>query len=587
MVHATAAVSTAAGRPREPVENIDVARVFLEVADLLEMQDANPFRVRAYRAAARTMETLPVPAASLAAEGKLDELPGIGADLAGKIQTILDTGTLPLVAELASKIPESVVELMKIPGLGPKRARQIYDTLGVTSLQELEVAAKAGRLRQLKGVKASLEQRILKGIADLQKTAGRWRLAEADASVQPLLKFVRTAPSLTRLELAGSYRRRLETVGDIDLLATASRPAGVAKRFAAYPGVSDVQAMGPTRCSVRLRCGLQVDLRIVPRACFGAALHYFTGSKAHNIAIRTLGVKRGLKISEYGVFRGARRIGGREEREVFGAVGLPWIPPELREARGEIEAAQEGRLPALVELGDIRGDLQMHTSYTDGKTDLEAMVAACRARGYEYMAVTDHTRAVRVAGGLTRRDFLRQFREIDRLRRRFSDITILKGAEVDILDDGSLDLDEPTLSELDLVVVAVHSQFNQSKAAMTRRIVRALRHRHVQILAHPTGRIIGKREPYPLDLSQVIKAAADHGVWLEINAQPDRLDLADTQIRMAHEAGARLVIDTDAHRAEELAFMHYGVDQARRGWCVAGDVVNTRTLTALRSLMRR
>jgi DNA polymerase (family 10) len=587
MPTAATAAADAAERVREPVENIDIARVFLEVADLLEMQEANPFRVRAYRAAARTMETLPVSAASLAASGKLEELPGIGADLAGKIRTILETGTLPLVAELASKIPESVVELMKVPGLGPKRARQIYETLGVTSLQELDAAARAGRLRQLKGVKASLEERILKGIADLQKTAGRWRLAEADALVQPLLKFVRTAPSLTRLELAGSYRRRRETVGDIDLLAVASRPATVAKRFADYPGISQVQALGPTRCSARLRSGLQVDLRIVPRACFGAALHYFTGSKAHNIAIRTLGVKRGLKISEYGVFRGRRRIGGREEREVFAAVGLPWIPPELREARGEIEAAGEGRLPALVELEDIRGDLQVHTTYTDGKSAPDEMIAACRALHYEYVAITDHTKAVRVAGGLSRRDFLRQFREIERLQRRFDDITILKGAEVDILEDGTLDLDERTLSELDLVVVAVHSQFNLSKSAMTRRIVRALRHRRVQLLVHPTGRIIGKREPYQLDLAQVIKAAADHGVWLEINAQPDRLDLADAQIRLAHEAGVHLVIDTDAHRTDELAFMRHGVDQARRGWCQAKNIVNTRTLTALRSLMRR
>jgi DNA polymerase (family 10) len=358
------------------------------------------------------------------------------------------------------------------------------------------------------------------------------------------------------------------------------------KRFIEYSRVKQVQARGTTRSAVTLDCGLQVDLRVVPAASFGSALHYFTGSKSHNIAVRALGLKRGLKINEYGVFKAGRRIGGRTEEQVFRAVGLPWIPPELREATGEIEAARKGALPRLIELSDIRGDLQVHTTYTDGANDLAEMVEAARKRGYQYVAITDHTKSVRVAGGLTRGQFHRQFKEIDRLQKRLDGITILKGAEVDILEDGTLDLDEATLAELDIVVAAVHSKFNLSRTAMTRRIVHALRHRHVQILGHPTGRLLGRREPYPVDLAEVVKAAADHGVALEINAQPERLDVSDVQARAVHEAGVRLVISTDAHRVEELACMRYGVDQARRAWCEARHVLNTLSLDRLRAALR-
>ena len=366
-----------------------------------------------------------------------------------------------------------------------------------------------------------------------------------------------------------------------------TRSRAVADAFLGYPDVKQVLARGETKCSVRLRSGLQVDLRIVPRSSYGAALHYFTGSKPHNIAIRLLGVKRHLKINEYGVFRGTRQIGGRTEAEVFEAVGLPWIPPELRENRGEIEAARARRLPRIVEAADIRGDLQMHTDATDGKNTLAEMVAACEARDYEYIAITDHTNAVRVAGGLTKAGFHNQSRAIDALRKRISKPAVLKGAEVDILDDGSLDLDDDTLAELDVVIVSVHSRFNMSKAEMTRRIVRALQHPRVHILGHPTGRLIGKREPYPVDMTEVIKTASDYGVLLEINAQPGRLDLNDLHIQMARQAGVKLVINTDAHRIQELDCMRYGVDQARRGWCEAKDVANTCRATAFRKLIEK
>jgi DNA polymerase (family X) len=574
-------------RPAKPVENIDIARIFEEVADLLEIQGENTFRVRAYRAAARTIQTLTVSAASVAEQNRLDELPGIGADLAGKIRTILETGTLPLLEELTHKIPEGLVQMLRIPGLGPKRAKGIYDELGVTTIDALETAARCGRLRTLPGIKATTEQKILQGIAALRGHAARWRLDEADAYVQPFLAHLNASPTVSHLEVAGSYRRRKDTVGDVDILAVSSKPRTVVKRFTTYNRVKDVQAEGPTRSSVTLDCGLQVDLRVVPAASFGSALHYFTGSKSHNIAVRALGLKHGLKINEYGVFRRTRRIAGRTEEEVYKAVALPWIPPELREARGEIEAARAGQLPHLIALSDIRGDLQVHTSATDGVNSLEEMVEAARRCRYEYIAITDHTKAVRVAGGLTRGDFHRQFKAIDRLQKQHPEITVLKGAEVDILDDGSLDLGDDTLAELDVVIVAVHSKFNLSRASMTKRIVQALRHRYVHILAHPTGRLLGRREAYHVDFDQIVKVAADHGVALEINAQPERLDLDDVQARAAHEAGAHLVINTDAHRVEELGYMRYGVDQARRAWCEPRHVLNTLTLDKLRSVLRK
>ena len=572
---------------RPEVENLDIGRIFEEIADLLEIQGENQFRVRAYRTAARTIETLGVPAASLAREGHLEELPGIGSDLAGKIRTILDTGTLPLLRQLTAKTPESVVQMLRIPGLGPKRVKQIYDRLHIKTLDALEAAARNKRLRTLPGIKDATELKIIQGIAELRGHGGRWRLTDADAYVHSLVADLQAGGAVSRIEVAGSYRRRRDTVGDLDILAVSSRPRTVARQFVNLPRVKEVRAEGSTRSSVVLDCGLQVDLRVVPAVSFGAALYYFTGSKSHNIAIRALGLKKGLKINEYGVFRGTRRVGGRTEEQVLAAVGLPWIPPELREARGEIEAAQQGTLPRLIELSDIRGDLQVHTSDSDGVNDLGEMIEAAHRRGYEYVAITDHTKAVRVAGGLTRGRFHSQFKAIDRLQKRFPGIRILKGAEVDILDDGSLDLDDQTLAELEVVVVAVHSKFNLSRAAMTRRIVRALQHPHARILAHPTGRLIGSREPYQVDFDEIIKAAADHHVALEINAQPERLDLDDGQARAAHEAGVMLVVSTDAHRAEELACMRYGVDQARRGWCEARHVLNTLPLDRLHEVLKK
>lgn len=571
------------------MENIQIAKTFEEVADLLEIQGANPFRVRAYRNAARTIGTLGTPVeVILKHDGHaLEELPGIGADLAGKITRICRTGKLPLLTQLTHKTPESLVAMLRIPGVGPKRARLIYTKLGVRTLPQLEKAARAGRLAELRGMGTALEQAILRGIDQDKAHVARVPLADAEAYVRPLVEKLRATPGVEELDVAGSFRRRSETVGDVDILVASSHAPAVAEAFLGYHDVTRVLARGDTKCSVVLRSGLQVDLRIVSRSSYGAALHYFTGSKPHNIAIRLLGVKRHLKINEYGIFRRTRQIGGRTEAEVFKAVGLPWVPPELRENRGEIEAAAEGRLPTLVELRDIRGDLQMHTDATDGKHTLGEMVAACEKRGYEYIAITDHTKAVRVAGGLSQAGFHKQSRAIDALRKRMAKPVVLKGAEVDILDDGSLDLDDETLAELDVVIVSVHSRFNMSKAEMTRRIVRALQHPRVHILGHPTGRLIGKREPYPVDVAEIVKAARDYRVLLEINAQPDRLDLNDLHVHMARQAGVKVVVNTDAHRVQELECMRYGVDQARRGWCEAKDVANTCHLAALRKLLEK
>lgn len=571
------------------MDNADVARILDEVADLLEILGESPFRIRAYRTAARTVETLTEAAEKIVLRDPkaLTELPGIAKDLAGKIAEIVTTGDLALRRELIVKVPASLTTMMRIAGVGPKRAKLFYDTLQIRSVDDLEAAAKDGRLHGLRGVGETLEKRILEGCVASRARTGRFKLSEADAHAASLVNYLRASPAALRVDVAGSVRRRRETIGDVDLLVASHDPTAIAERFISYPDLTKILAHGTTKCAGVLRSGMQVDVRIIEPSSWGAALHYFTGSKAHNIAVRTLGVKRKLKISEYGVFRGGRRISGRTEEEVFEAVGLPWIPPELREDRGEIERAREGTLPRLVELADIRGDLHVHTDATDGKNTLREMVEASAARGYEYVCITDHTKALRVAGGLDRDAFRRQRRAIDALRRHVPSIAILHGAEVDILEDGKLDLDDETLGAFDLVVAAVHSKLDMPKARMTARVIEALGNPHVDVLAHPTGRLLGQREPSVLDITKAVAVAKARGVLLEINAQPDRLDLCDTFVRMARDAGVRLVIDTDAHRVAELDFMRYGIDQARRGWCAKSDIANTLPLATFRALLRR
>lgn len=577
-----AAERTAGGAAGGPA-NAEFARIFREVAELLELSNANPFRVRAYLNAARVLEESPQRIAAVARDdpAALRELPGIGDDLAGKIEEIARTGSLAVLTELSAQAPPGAVALMRVPGIGPRKARLLSERLGVRSVSGLLRAAKAGRVRTLPGFGVRSEARLLTELAAAAPDERRMLRARAAQYGEPLVAWMRTGPGITRAELAGSFRRCRETVGDLDLLAECDDGRAAVRHFTAYPQVVRVLARGTTRAAVQLAGGLHVDLRVLPAPSYGAALHYFTGSRAHDIAVRAMGRARGLKISEYGVFRGARRIGGRTEGEVFAAVGLPFIPPELREDRGEIEAAREGRLPALVTLAELRGDLQSHSTDSDGRQGLDEMAEAAEAMGYEYLAITDHTPTVRVAGGMERDGFLRQMKRIDRLNARLRSLTVLKGAEVDIHPDGSLDLDDDTLDRLDVVLVSLHSTLGLPAERQTARVVRALRHPRVHILAHPTGRLVNGRRGAQFDLDEVCRVAAGEGVFLEINAQPERLDLDDVAARRAIELGCTLVISTDAHATEELGFMRWGVDQARRGWVGAAQVANTRPLAQL------
>lgn len=573
---------------RRRIENAEVARILREVGDLLELQKANEFRVRAYRNAARAVEELPEPVDSyLDGERALTDIPGIGEDLAGKIGEIASSGTLRLLRDLRRHAPRGAVQLMHVRGIGPRRARLLSDKLGIHTVKGLVRAAKQQRIRRLRGFGARTETAILREVAAQVSEERRVLRAVAAQYGEQLLAYLRETPGVNRAELAGSFRRCRETVGDLDaLVATDDAPEAIA-RFTSYPEVEEVLERGRTRAAIRLRSGLRVDLRVLPDRSFGAALHYFTGSKAHNIAVRRMGQERGLKLNEYGVFRGKRWIGGRDEQDIFKAVGLPWIPPELRENGGEIEAAAAGKLPHLITLDAIRGDLQSHTTDSDGRDTLADMAEAAESLGYEYLAVTDHTPAVRVTGGLDAAGFRKQWRRIDALNSRLRKLTILRGVEVDIHADGSLDLDDNTLAGFDLVLASVHSSFALSRAAQTKRFLRAVEHRHVDILAHPTARQIGRRAPIEFDLDAVLGAAVQSGVWLEVNGQPERLDLDDAACRLAGSLGAVFVVSTDAHSIAELRFMRWGIDQARRGWVEGANVANTWPLRRLLRSLRR
>jgi DNA polymerase (family 10) len=569
------------------VQNAEIADRFEQLADLLELQGANPFRVRAYRNAARFIRGHSRSLAELLDEGvDLAELPGIGDDLAGKIATLVRTKRLPLLDQMAAKVPAPLVAMTRIEGLGPKRVKALYKALKVRSLEDLARAARSGRIRELPGFGVRTEQLIAERVERATTAEHRLRLADAEQIARPLVAYLRGIDGVRDVELAGSFRRRCETVGDLDVLVIAARGAKVMDRIVRYEDVAEVQAQGSTRATLRLRNGLQVDIRVIPASAIGSALHYFTGSKAHNIAVRRMAMARGLKLNEYGIFRGERRVGGRTEYEVFAAVGLPVIPPELREDRGEIDAARRGRLPQLVRLEDLRGDLHCHSRATDGSDTVAAMAHAAAARGYEYLSINDHSRHVTVAHGLDRKRLLEQVRAIDRLNARLDGITVLKSIEVDILEDGRLDLPDAVLKELDFAVCAIHYGFGYSRARQTSRILRAMDSPYFSILAHPTGRLINAREAYEIDLERVLEAARERGCVLELNAQPDRLDLDDRGCRLAKEIGVKVAISTDAHRASDLDLMRFGVDQARRGWLEPGDVVNTLPLADLRRALR-
>ena len=577
-----------------PAANAEVARLLVRLADLLEIEGADAFRVRAYRTGARVVEDLPREVASMLEKGEaLTELPGIGEALAKKIREIVETGRLRALEEVEARVPPSLADLATIQGLGPKRVRVLYEKLGVRTFEDLAKALRDGRARELPRFGERLEKKILQAVEKRTQAPRRTPLPMAEPIAERLLADLKKAKGLGKAVIAGSYRRRSDTIGDLDILATGKESAPIMERFVRHEEVEEILSEGPTRSTIRLTSGLQVDLRVVPEESFGAALHYFTGSKAHNIAVRGRGVERGLKINEYGVFREEKPIAGRTEEEVYGAVGLPYIQPELREDRGEIRAAEEGALPRLVTLKEIRGDLHSHTDATDGRFPLEEMARAARERGYEYLAITDHTQSLTVVRGQDPKRIRAQMKAIDRLNADLErdgggrPFRVLKSAEVDILEDGSLDLPDDVLKELDLTVCSVHSRFDLPRTQQTERIIRAMDDRYFSILGHPTGRLIPRREPYQIDLERVVEAARERGCYLEVNAQPERLDLTDVHCLMAKQGGVKVAISTDSHSIASLDAMRYGVDQARRGWLTPDDVLNTRSWKALAKLVRR
>ena len=559
--------------------NAKIAAAFAQVADLLEFTGANPFRVRAYRSAARTIHDLPESVASILQDPARDltQIEGIGNDLAAKCASLVETGKLPLLEELLQQIPRSVLDLLRVPGLGPKKAAAVFQELQVTTLEQLREACEAQRVRQLKGFGAKTEQAILAGLDVAAAANQRLLWAEADEIAQQLQTHLQSCPALDQVAVAGSYRRGRDTVGDLDLLITSQQPDAVMDCFGQFPDIETVLGRGDTKMSVRLSRGLQVDLRVVAPESFGAALQYFTGSKDHNVELRGRAKQMGLKVNEYGVYRldDDRYIAGRTEEEVYAALGLPTFPPELREAREEFAWATAGPLPQLVDLADLRGDLHVHTNASDGTATMREMVQAARQRGLTYLAITDHSRRVSMARGLDPQRLRQQWKQIDQLRQELgTSFTLLKGVECDILEQGGMDLPDDVLAEADWVLGSIHYGQRQSRQQITERILGALENPYVTAIAHPTGRLLNRREAYEVDLEAVFQAAREHGKLLELNANPMRLDLNDVACAAAKRHGIPIVISTDAHSPDGLGALRYGVQQARRGGLTKEDVAN-------------
>jgi len=569
------------------MKNRELAEIFDRMADVIELQGGNPFRVRSYRKASRIIGDLTEDIADIAREGRLGELPGIGEAFVQKIKEYLDTGRLAAHDELVAQVPPGVLEMMHVPGLGPKTAGLVYKKAGIESIGQLAEAIEAGRLADLPGLGAKKLQNILKGIQVYRSGQGRVLLGVALPIAEEIIEHLKKVKGVRDILPAGSLRRCRETIGDVDILVSSTKGKDIVEAFTRLPMVRDVLAAGETKGSVRVEGGLQVDVRVVPPKSFGAAAQYFTGSKAHNIRLRDIAIDKKLKLNEYGVFKADRQIAGRSEEEVYGALDLPWIPPELREDRGEVEAAQKGQLPELIEPTDIRGDLQMHSTHSDGNASIEAMALAARELGYEYICITDHSQSLKVAHGLDPERLAKQRKEIDALNKKLDGIRILAGIEVDILADGSLDLPDEALAACDFVIASIHSGMQQDEKRLTARLVKAMRNPYVHAIAHPTGRVLGgQRDAYPLDFDEIVRVAKQTGTALEINAYYDRLDLDDLHARRARDAGVKLVINTDAHATAHLPMMRFGVATARRGWVRKDDVANTLPLEKLLAWLR-
>ncbi len=567
------------------IRNQEVAALLERIAELLEAKGESPYRIGAYRNAARRIAGLPEDIQQVWQAGRLRGIPGVGESIAAKIDEYLRTGRLQYLDELSREVAPGLADLLVVPGLGPRRAQLLHARLGITSVAQLVAAAQAHRLCGLPGFGEKMEANLLREALRLTQRTRRLPLGVALPVAEEVAGLLREHPAVQRIEPAGSIRRRCETIGDIDLLVASAQPDQVIAAFATLPITREVLSQGTTRASILTAANLQVDLRVIAPEVYGAALQYFTGSKEHNIALREFAIRKGYKLSEYGLFdeRSGRRLASATEEEVYHALGLPWIPPELRENRGEIEAALAGRLPRLITEQDLLGDLHAHSTWSDGTDSLEAMAEAARARGYAYLGITEHSRGLGIARGLTPERVRELHRDIEALNARMHPFRILHGAEVNIRRDGRLDYPDELLRSLDFVVVAVHSAFDLPEDMMTARIRSALRNLNTTILAHPHGRLLGKREPYAVDMEAIIRAARTSGVALEINGQPDRLDLNDIWARRAKEAGALLAIGTDAHSVHQLDYVRYAIAVARRAWVEPQDVLNTRPLEELLS----
>jgi DNA polymerase (family 10) len=570
------------------MKNQEIARIFNDIADILEIKGENPFRIRAYRRAAMNIESLTKDVAETTKD-ELMKIPGIGQDLAGKIEEFVRTGKMKAYEDLKKEVPEGLSMLLSVPGLGPKTAKLLYEKMKIKNLEDLERVAREHKLSGLPGIKEKTEENILKGIEMLKRGMERQPLGKVLPVANDIAEQLRKKAPVDKISIAGSIRRWKDTIKDIDILATSRDPKAVMNAFVHLPHVKDVLMHGPTKSSIIIHEGLQVDLRVVEEDSFGAALAYFTGSKAHNIRLREMAVKAGLKINEYGIFRESndKKLGGKEEADIYRILGLPYIPPEMREDSGEIEAAIAGKLPNLVSLDDIKGDLHVHTKRSDGSHDFDELIEAARKRGYEYIAITDHSKGLGIARGLSEERLMEEKKEIEAINKKLKGFRLLAGVEVDIRSDGRMDFPDEILKQMDIVVASIHSGFKQSRDQITKRMVSAINNPYISIIAHPTGRLIGERDPYDVDMDEVLRVAEKTRTAIEINAYPLRLDLNDIYAKKAKEMGVPIVISTDTHITNQFDYMSYGVSIARRGWLEKKDVLNTLSYSSLLKALKK
>jgi DNA polymerase (family X) len=571
------------------IKNIEIANVFDNIAKILKIKDENKFKIRAYERVATTIENLPMEVETIYKAGRLDEIPGVGEAIAKKIEELIETGKLEYYENLKKSVPSGVLEMLNVFEVGPRKAKLFYEELGIDNVEKLEEAAHEHKLQNLPGMGKKAEENILRGIELYNKREKRALLGVALPIAEEIMNQLKSLDGINQIDIAGSLRRRKDTIGDIDILVTSKQPEKVMKKFIHLPEVKEILAEGLTKSAILTQQNINVDLRVVEPDSFGAALQYFTGSKAHNVRLREMAGKQGLKINEYGVFqtKDDKKIAGKSEQEIYQVLGLPFIMPELREDRGEFEAAQKNQLPDLVTIENIKGDLHIHTSDSDGLNSIEEMVQAAREKQYQYIAITDHSQSLQIAGGLDEKRLLDQIKKIDQINQNLDNFTILKGIEVDIKSDGTLDLPDSILRQLDIVIAAIHSGFKQERGQIMARLINAMKNPYVNIIAHPTGRIISYREPYAIDMQEIIRVAAKTNTALEINASPERMDLNDIYAKSTKELGVHLSIGSDAHQVDSLNDMTYGVSIARRGWLEKSDILNTLSFSELKPKLKK